>query len=116
MVKNPLAVQETEETWVRFLGGEDPLEEGMATHSTILAWRIPCTEEPGGLQSMALLIVRHDLALFFLIYHIALSEFFSLISQKALWSWRLFRAPNDPQRVSLSAQDSGKDVRHSALP
>ena len=38
--------------WVRSLGREDPLEEGMATHSSILAWRIPWTEEPGGLQSM----------------------------------------------------------------
>ena len=41
-----------QETWVQFLGGEDPLEEGMATYSSILAWRIPWTEEPGGLQSM----------------------------------------------------------------
>ena len=41
-----------QETWVRSLGGEDPLEKGMATHSGILAWRIPWTEEPGGLQSM----------------------------------------------------------------
>ena len=48
-IKNPPAMQETQ---VRSLGGEDPLEEGMATHSSILAWRIPCTEEPGGLQSM----------------------------------------------------------------
>ena len=48
-VKNPPAVWET---WVRSLGWEDPLEEGMATHSSILAWRIPWTEEPGGLQSM----------------------------------------------------------------
>ena len=40
------------ETWVRSLGLEDPLEKGMATHSSILAWRIPWTEEPGGLQSM----------------------------------------------------------------
>ena len=45
-VKNPPAVQETQET-VGSLGGEDPLEEGMATHSSILAWRIPWTEEPG---------------------------------------------------------------------
>ena len=48
MVKNPPTVQET---WVRSLGWEDPLEEGMAAHSNILAWRIPGTEEPGGLQS-----------------------------------------------------------------
>ena len=43
-----------QETWVQSLGWEDPLEEGMATHSSILAWRIPWTEEPGGLQSMGL--------------------------------------------------------------
>ena len=49
MVKNPLAMQET---WVWFLGWEDTLEKGTVTHSTILAWRIPWTEEPGRLQSM----------------------------------------------------------------
>ena len=53
-VKNLPAMQETQETWVRSLGQEDPLEEGMATHSHILAWRIPWTEEPGGLQSTGL--------------------------------------------------------------
>ena len=42
------------------LGWEDPLEEGMATHSSILAWRIPRIEEPGGLQTIALQRVRHD--------------------------------------------------------
>ena len=46
LVKNLPAMQET---WVQFLGWEDPLEKEMATHSTILAWRIPWTEEPGGL-------------------------------------------------------------------
>ena len=45
-------MQETQETWVQFLGEEDPLEEEMATHYSILAWRIPWTEEPGGLQPM----------------------------------------------------------------
>ena len=48
MVKNPPAMRET---WVQSLGLDDPLEEGMATHSSLLAWRIPWTEEPGGLQS-----------------------------------------------------------------
>ena len=52
-VKNLPAMQETQETWVRSLGQEDPLEEGMATHSSILAWKIPWTEAPGGLQSMS---------------------------------------------------------------
>ena len=50
MVKNLPAMLET---WVRSLGWEDPLKKGMATHSSILAWRIPWTEEPCGLQSMA---------------------------------------------------------------
>ena len=45
-------MQESQETHVRSLGWEDPLEEGLATHSSILAWRIPWTEEPGSLQSM----------------------------------------------------------------
>ena len=48
MIQNPPAVWES---WVQSLGGEDPQEEGMATHSNILAWRIPWTEEPGRLQS-----------------------------------------------------------------
>ena len=48
------------ETWVPSLGWEDPLEKGMATHSSILAWRIPRTEEPGGLQSMGSQRVGHD--------------------------------------------------------
>ena len=52
MVKNPPAMQELQETQVQSLGWDDPLEEGMATQSSILAWRIPWTEEPGGLQSM----------------------------------------------------------------
>ena len=51
MVKNLPA---TWETWLRFLGWEDPLEKGMATHSSTLGWRSPRTEEPGRLQSMGL--------------------------------------------------------------
>ena len=50
MVKNPGAIQEMQGTWLRSLSWEDPLEEEMAPHSSILAWRIPWTEEPGGLQ------------------------------------------------------------------
>ena len=53
-VKNPLAVQEMQEMRVRSLGREDPLEEDMATHSSVLAWRIPWSEEPRGLQSVGL--------------------------------------------------------------
>ena len=52
VVKNPPANARDVETRVQSLGWEDPLEEGMATHSSTLAWRIPWTEEPGGLQSM----------------------------------------------------------------
>ena len=57
MVKNPPAMLET---WVQSLGWEDLLEKEIATHSSILAWRIPWTEEPDGLQSMELQRVRHD--------------------------------------------------------
>ena len=59
-VKNPLAVQEMQEPWVQSLDQEDPLEEGMATHFSVLAWRIPWTEEPDGLRSIGLHTVRHD--------------------------------------------------------
>jgi len=52
VVKNPPAMQETKENWVQSLGLEDPLEEGMATHSSILAWRIPWTEERNRTQSI----------------------------------------------------------------
>ena len=58
-VKNPHAMHKI---WVRSLSQEDPLEKGMANHSTILAWRNPCTEEPGGLQFMGSKRVRHHWA------------------------------------------------------
>ena len=57
MVKNPPAMRET---WVQSLSWEDPLEKGTATHASILAWRIPWTEEPGGLQSIRSRRVGHD--------------------------------------------------------
>ena len=59
MVKNLPA---TQETWVQSLGWKDPLEKGMATHSSILAWRIPWTEEPGALQSVGSQRVGHEWA------------------------------------------------------
>ena len=59
MIKNPPVKQEM---WVRSLGGEDPLEKEMATHSRILLWKLPRAEEPGGLQSLGSKRVRHDLA------------------------------------------------------
>ena len=60
MVKNPLAMQETQEMQVQSLGQEDPLEEGIPTHSSILAWRIPWTEESDGLQTIVSQRVIHD--------------------------------------------------------
>ena len=59
-MKNLCAVQEMQEAWARSLSREDPLEEEMATHSSILAWRSPWTEELGGLQSMGSQRVRHN--------------------------------------------------------
>ena len=63
-VKNPPAIQKTQERWVPSMDREDRLEEGVAIHSSILAWRIPWTEEPGGLQSMGSQRVGHDLVIF----------------------------------------------------
>ena len=60
MIRTCLPMQEIKEMHVRPLGWEDPLEEGMATHSSILAWRIPWTEEPGGLQSIGPQRVGYD--------------------------------------------------------
>ena len=57
MIKNPPAMQETQ---VQSLGQEGPLEEGMTIHSSVLAWRIPQTEEPGGLQTMELQRFGHN--------------------------------------------------------
>ena len=57
MVKSPPAMQETR---VQSLGWEDPLQKGMATHSSLLVWRLPWTEEPGGLQSMRLQRAGYD--------------------------------------------------------
>ena len=57
MVKNPPAMREMQ---VQSLGREDPLEKDIATHSSILAWKIPWKEEPGGLQSMGLQRIGHD--------------------------------------------------------
>ena len=71
MVKTLPAMQETQ---VQFLGWEDPLEKGMATHSSILTWRIPWTEESRGLQSMGLQRVRNDLLLILLLF-VSLKEF-----------------------------------------
>ena len=59
-LKYPPAMQESQEMQVQFLGQEDPLEEGMASHSSILAWRIPRTEELLGLQSIGSQRVRHN--------------------------------------------------------
>ena len=62
VVQNPSTNEETQETWVRSLGREDPLEEEMATHSSTLAWKIPWTEQPGGLQSPGSQRAGHDRA------------------------------------------------------
>ena len=60
VIKNPLPMQEMQETWVQSLGQEDLLEKKMATYSSILAWKIPWMEEPGRLQSMESQRVGHN--------------------------------------------------------
>ena len=87
MVKNTLVMQET---WVWSLGQEDSLEEEMVPHSSILAWDIPWTEEPGGLQSMGSQRAGHDLVTKQqeIIFHFLNlnSDLFSWTKSKALWS------------------------------
>ena len=60
VIKNPPAIQELQEMRVRFLGQKDPTEKEIATHSSILTWSIPWTEEPGRIQSIGLQRVGHD--------------------------------------------------------
>ena len=60
MVKKPLIMQEMQKIWVQILDGEDPLGRRVATHSSVLAWEIPWTEEPGGLESTGSQRVGHD--------------------------------------------------------
>ena len=72
----------TQETWVRSLDQEDPLEKGLATHSSILAWRIPWTEESGRLQSMGSQKVRHNYHFHFLFLHIKILKAWKRTSGK----------------------------------
>ena len=71
VAKNLPAMQEA---WVQSLGQEDPLEKEMTTHSSSLAWRIPWTEEPGGLQSLGLQRVGHELAASFFWFVLGLTD------------------------------------------
>ena len=89
IVKNLPAMQDT---WVQSQGWKDPLEKGMATHSSILAWRIPWTEEPGRLQSMGSQRVRHDWATktFTLHKDIQLEREVYSFSWSTFWSKKVF--------------------------
>ena len=93
MVKNLPAMQEV---WVQFLGWEDPLEKEMATHSSILVWEIPWTEDPSGLRSMESQRVRHD--------WVSSSFTFHLVEEKLIPN--LIRGPGpkiNPAKVIVNA-------------
>ena len=109
MVKNPPAMQET---WVRSLGQEDSLEKGMATHFSILAWRIPWTQKPCVLQSMGSQRVGHDWVtnyffLFFLRYWLDTSP-------KNLFKWPMLLLLSHFSRVRLRA--TPQTAAHQAPP
>ena len=98
-VKNLSAMQKTQETQGQFLGWEDPLEKGMATHSSILAWRIPWTAEPGRLQSIGSQIIRQDWSdwaehstEYCFIFSAPKIKLFSWLHDKSskVWRWSLF--------------------------
>ena len=87
MVKNSPAMQET---WVQFLGQEHPLQKRMATHSSILAWRILWPEQPGGLQSMGTQRVRHNWV----------TNTFTFSLKSLSWSW--MSGETQPKEISKS--------------
>ena len=97
MVKNWAAMQETwllQETQVRSLGQKDPLEKGMATHSSTLAWRIPWMEEPGGVQSMGLQRVGHNWATNTFTFREPQTDFkFWFLSVENVLCWNYFLTP-----------------------
>ena len=79
-----------QETWVRSLGGEDPLQKGMATHASTLAWEILWTEEPGGLQSVGSQKVRHDW----------MTNAFTFLQISDKWTTLLFQAREDERNIA----------------
>ena len=102
MVKNPPAMRKT---WVRSLGWKDPLEKGMATHSSTLAWGIPWTKEPGWLQSLGWKRVRHDWATF---------TFKEKRKDDGKTSLKLYgRSPPTPRRKFIQISFSTLSLRNS---
>ena len=110
IVKNLPAMKETQETWVQSLGREDPLEEGMATHPSILAWKISRTEEPGGLQSMGSQRIGHDWATNTLTLSLAM---YNLIFPLVL---NLESSLGSPQVFSEQASCPGSSVAFQITP
>ena len=101
MVKNLPTMQEP---WVRSLGWDDPLEEGMATHSNILAWRIPLTEEPGRLQSMVSQRVRHDWVtkhIYMLYMHIHVSQMYITCQEMTYTNTRITQGESGKDRQEI---------------
>ena len=109
-VKNSPAIQEPQGTRVQSPGQEDPLEEDTATHSSILAWRIPWTEEPDGLQSMRSQRVRHDWSDLACIIHLVHSE--GAFKKNILW---LSRVLTTVQRKKKKTGKICRYHRHSFL-
>ena len=111
MVKNLSAMQET---WVQSLGQEDPLEEGMATHSSILAWRIPWTERPGRLQFLGLQRVRQHWVNSTFTFQCANSVNFATSFQ--IWmSWFSFYCLMDLDRTTKTKLNKSGESRHFCL-
>ena len=104
MVKNLLAMQETQ---VGSLGQEDPLEKEMATHSSILAWRIPWTEEPGRLQSMMSLRVGHDFTFTFTFHFHALEK--EMATHSSILAWRIPGMGEPGGLLSIGSHRVGHD-------
>ena len=111
VVKNPPATQETQETRVRFLSREDSLEKGKATHSSILAWRIPWNEEPGGPQSIGSQRIRRVYSVWARTHACSCSSPICACSQNSVSSPDLCWFPNPyfqlpPGHINLNISDT----------
>ena len=95
------------EIWVRSLGQEDPLEKEMATHSSILAWKIPWMEEPGRLQSMGSLRVGHDFTFTFTFHFNALEK--EMATHSSTLAWRIPGTGEPSGLLSMGSHRVGHD-------
>ena len=104
------------ETWVRSLSWEDPLEEDMATHSRILAWRILWTEEPGGPRSIGPQRIRHNWSALALMHYLNVIPGVASAILLAKWKWGKWKEGNRAKKITEKWEHSGNMMPGVTLP